>query len=138
MAKWDPRSTSKYRQVEIRPLNRDEALAVASWRYGGELSMYDGDPEAHAALLVMTPEGHGYYALAHDDELLGYCCFGADARVPGQPPPVDGLLDLGAGLRPDLVGKGLGAVGFPLILTYGRERFSPAGFRTRSPHSIDV
>ncbi|MCA1674391.1 MAG: hypothetical protein LC799_20115 [Actinobacteria bacterium] len=116
--------------IIIRPLTRDEALAAASWRYGGELSMYDGGPGHKEALLVMTADGYGYYALVQDGEVLGYCCFGPEGRVPGQPAPADDLLDLGGGLRPDLVGRGLGAVGFPLILAFARERFLPPGFRT--------
>ena len=78
----------------------------------------------------MTAEGYGYYALVQNDDLVGYCCFGPEGRVPGQPAPVDDLLDLGGGLRPDLVGKGLGAVGLPVILAFARERFSPQGFRS--------
>ena len=116
--------------IVIRPLTRDEALAVAAWRYGGELAMYDGEPGQEEALLVRTAEGYGYYALVQNDDFVGYCCFGPEGRVPGQPAAVDDLLDLGGGLRPDLVGKGLGAVGLPVVLAFARERFSPPGFRT--------
>jgi ribosomal-protein-alanine N-acetyltransferase len=116
--------------IVIRPLNRDEALAVAAWRYSGELAMYDSEPGQEVALLTMTGEGYGYYALLQNDDFVGYCCFGPEGRVPGQPAPTDDLLDLGGGLRPDLIGKGLGAVGLPVILAFARERFSPPGFRT--------
>jgi len=122
--------TLNHLNIVIRPLTRDEALAVTAWRYGGELAVYDGEPGQEEGLLAMTAEGHGYYALVMDDDFVGYCCFGPEGRVSGQPVPMDGLLDLGGGLRPDLVGKGLGAVGFPVILAFARERFSPSGFRT--------
>jgi len=121
---------AKHGDITIRALNGEEARIVASWQYGDELSMYDGDPDHHEGLLAMTPEGYGYYAIVVEPELLGYCCFGPEGRVPGQLPPEDDLLDVGGGLRPDLVGKGLGSVGFPLVLAYGRQRFSPPGFRT--------
>ena len=60
-------------------------LAVAAWRYGGELAMYDGEPGQEEALLAMTAEGYGYYALFQNDDFVGYCCFGPEGRVPGQP-----------------------------------------------------
>jgi len=40
-------------------------------------------------------------------ELIGYVCFGEPARVPGMGHE-DGLVDVGWGLRPDLMGRGLG------------------------------
>lgn len=48
----------------------------------------------------------------------------------GQPARSKNLLDLGGGIRPDLVGQGLGAAGMAAVLTYARDRLSPAGFRT--------
>lgn len=126
----NPTMTSSHLNIVIRPLAQDEAFAVSAWRYGEELAMYDGEPGQEDALLVMTEEGYGYYALLQNDELVGHCCFGPEGRVAGQPAPVDDLLDLGGGLRPDLVGKGLGALGLPVILAFARKRFSPQGFRT--------
>ena len=122
--------TPTHLNIVIRPLALDEALAVAAWRYDGELAMYDGDPGQEEDLLIMTAEGYGYYALLENDDFVGYCCFGPEGRVLGQPAPVEDLLDLGGGLRPDLVGKGLGAVGLPVILDFAREQFAPPGFRT--------
>src|SRR5688572_30325029 len=95
----NPTMTHSHLNIVIRPLARDEALAVAAWRYGGELAMYDGDPGQEEDLLVMTAEGYGYYAIVEDDDFVGYCCFGPEGRVPGQPAPVEDLLDLGGGLR---------------------------------------
>lgn len=46
--------------------------------------MYDGEPNNWGRFLAESDTGHGYYA---------------------------GLLDVGGGIRPDLVGRGLGAVG---------------------------
>lgn len=116
------------KNITLRPFT-----AGASWRYGDELSMYDGRPEDAEEPLVSTPDGYG--ATLADGELLGYCCFGPDGRVPGQPQPRADLLDLGGDLRPDLVGQGLGAVGLPLVLTYTRERFSPRGSVSPWPRS---
>ncbi len=115
--------------VHIRPFTWHEASAAASWRYAGDLSMYDGRPDGRHEFLAVADSGHGYYAIVDDRELLGFCCFGPDARVIGQPAVDDGLLDVGGGIRPDLVGQGLGVDGLATVLAYARSRFSPRGFR---------
>ena len=62
--------------------------------------------------------------------LSGFAASDRKGRVAGQPAGSDNLLDLGGGIRPDLVGRGLGAAGLAAVLTYARDRFSPPGFRT--------
>ncbi|MGI8807163.1 MAG: GNAT family N-acetyltransferase [Acidimicrobiales bacterium] len=116
--------------IRIRPFTQEEAVLVASWRYPDELSMYDGEPNDWHQLLAETEEGHGYYAIVDDSDLVGFCCFGPEARVAGQPVTRNNLLDLGGGIRPDLAGQGLGAGGMAAVLTYAQDRFSPPGFRT--------
>lgn len=116
--------------IRIRPFTAEEAVAAASWQYPDDLSMYNGEPGNWSQFLARTDTGHGYYAVVDDGDLVGFCCFGPEARVPGQPAESSDLLDLGGGMRPDLVGQGLGAVGMAAALTYGRDHFSPAGFRT--------
>lgn len=116
--------------MEIRPFTPEEAVVAASWRYPGVLSMYDGDPSAWHTFLVRSESGDGYYAIVDQGELLGFCCFGPEGRVAGQPAEDECLLDVGGGIRPDLVGQGLGAVGLPAVLEFGRQHFSPPGFRT--------
>jgi ribosomal-protein-alanine N-acetyltransferase len=116
--------------VHIRPFTPEEAVIAASWRYPGDLSMYDGEPNNWGQFLAESDTGHGYCAIVDDSELVGFCCLGPEGRVAGQPAKHHGLLDVGGGIRPDLVGRGLGAVGLTAILGYARDRFTPAGFRT--------
>ncbi len=115
--------------VHIRRFTSSEAVEAASWRYAGDLSIYDGRAGGADEFLAVADSGHGYYAIVNDRELVGFCCFGLDARVAGQPAEGDGLLDVGGGIRPDLVGRGLGADGLAAVLAYARHRFSPRGFR---------
>ncbi|MDQ4088761.1 MAG: hypothetical protein M3163_00400 [Actinomycetota bacterium] len=116
--------------MEIRRFTPEEAVVAASWRYPGVLAIYDGDPSAWQTFLVRSESGHGYYAIVDEGELVGFCSFGPEGRVVGQPAEIQGLLDVGGGIRPDLVGQGLGAVGLPAVLAFGRQRFSPPGFLT--------
>ena len=61
--------------LAVRRLTPADAEAIASWRYPGRDSTYD-EP------VSVTPE-RGYWAVARGDELVGRCCFGAEARVRG-------------------------------------------------------
>jgi ribosomal-protein-alanine N-acetyltransferase len=53
--------------------------------------------------------------------------------------PEDGTVDVGAGIRPDLLGQRIGTALMPLVVTHARSRFAPqrlrgaiAEFNTRS------
>ena len=76
----------------------------------------------------LNPE-YAYYALlAAGGELVAYCCFGADARVPGGDYGADAL-DVGLGVRPDLIGKGQGGAYVQAVLDCARRTWSPPVFR---------
>ena len=106
--------------MEVRPLTDADARAVATWRYPDRYSTYDVGEVVTAA--------DGYWAVEHDTELVGYCCFGAEARVPGVEEEV-GTLDVGYGLRPDLVGQGHGPAFARAILAFGVDGFAPERLR---------
>jgi len=98
-------------RLRVRPLQQQEAEAVASWRYQGPWSTYDlhpGDEPINAQA--------GYHAVVDDaGSLVGFVCIGQEARVPGLAAE-DGITDLGVGMRPDLVGRGLGSAFGAVIL----------------------
>jgi RimJ/RimL family protein N-acetyltransferase len=106
--------------MEVQPLTRADAEAIAAWRYEGRYSTYD-------VREVVTPAG-GYWAVVHEGKLVGYCSFGDTARVPGVDGE-EGTLDIGYGMRPDLVGQGLGRAFVAAILAFGVRRFSPQWLR---------
>jgi [ribosomal protein S18]-alanine N-acetyltransferase len=89
--------------LRVRPLERHDAEAVAAWRYQGPWRVYDprpGDEPLSSAV--------GYHAVVDGEgTLVGFVCIGQEARVPGLP-AADGITDVGVGMRPDLVGQGLG------------------------------
>ncbi len=106
--------------MEVRRLTDADARALATWRYADRYSTYDVGEIATAA--------DGFWAVEHDTELVGYCCFGDEARVPGVEEEV-GTLDVGYGLRPDLVGRGHGPAFAQAILAFGVDRFAPERLR---------
>lgn len=85
---------------EVTPLSIEDGLDLAMWQTPGPWAVHDS--------LEPPASDEGYWAIRDAaGDLAGYCCFGEAARVPG----VDadpGLLDVTFGLRPTLVGHGLG------------------------------
>ncbi len=108
----------------FRELTRDDAHAIAGWRYDEPYSVYSADePER-----LFNSEYEYYAALGDEGELVGYCCFGEDARVAGlEEEP--GVLDVGGGLRPDLTGVGLGGPFLREVCRFGGELHDPTRFR---------
>ena len=106
--------------MEVRPLARADAEAIAGWRYAGADAVYDID--------VLVTAEEGYWAVDREGGLIGYCCFGLEARVHGVDEQ-EGTLDVGYGLRPDLMGRGLGRAFVRAILDFGIDRFEPERLR---------
>jgi RimJ/RimL family protein N-acetyltransferase len=106
--------------MDVRPLTPDDAHAIAGWRYPGPYATYDetGIPSA----------ARGIWAVYADEELVGSCCFGQGARVPGVEEE-RGILDVGYGMRPDLMGRGLGRDFVGAILEFARREFPAERFR---------
>jgi RimJ/RimL family protein N-acetyltransferase len=111
----------------FRPLTEIDANAMLGWHYEGPYSRYDSRPEDLAGLL---DPANAYFAVATaEDELLGFCCFGPDARVTGGEYQDESAVDVGGGLRPDLTGKGLGISFLRAILDFARQQFAAETYR---------
>jgi [ribosomal protein S18]-alanine N-acetyltransferase len=111
--------------LRLAPIGAEQAAAVAAWRYPPPFDVYDSTPGDSSHML--QPE-LGYHAVTDGDELIGYCCFGADARVPGGDYD-EPALDIGWGMRPDLMGRGGGVAFVGAILAHAEAMCSPAVMR---------
>lgn len=78
-------------------LSDADRRAVEGWKYPAPYDTYDHD----------GPLEGDYHAVREGGELVGYVCFGEPARIPGMEDEED-LVDVGWGLRPDLMGQGHG------------------------------
>jgi [ribosomal protein S18]-alanine N-acetyltransferase len=115
----------------LTPITRADAEAVSRWRYEGPYSVYDGSADVVVSLL----EPRYLYHAVHGEpgELVGYFCFGEDARVSAG--RTSGLydredaLDVGLGMRPDLTGRGLGEEFVRAGLQFADEHYAPPAFR---------
>lgn len=112
-------------QIVIRPLTDADREAISGWRYGGDLAIYD---PGNGALQLRGPD---HVALASSDgTLLGYGTLGAEAQVPGGAYGSGAdVVDLGMGLRPDLVGQGQGAAALLALIDEAERRLSLMQFR---------
>lgn len=111
-------------------MTESDAWAIMRWQYGPPYELYDAAPEdvPEEVRELLKPE-HAYHAVFDDQAgLVGYCCFGSDAQVPGGDYS-EAALDLGLGLRPDLTGQGLGLSFLQAILDFARREFDPPAFR---------
>ena len=115
----------------LSPITRADAQAISRWRYDGPYSAYNGNPASVASLL----EPRYLYHSVHDDrgELVGYFCYGEDARVSAGKRlglyEREDALDIGLGMRPDLTGRGLGEEFVNAGLRHARNAYSPRTFR---------
>jgi [ribosomal protein S18]-alanine N-acetyltransferase len=102
--------------LAIHPITEPWARAITAWRYPAPYDIYDHEPDDLHRLLLPT---YRYHAVLDAGDLVGYCCFGDDACVPGGTYPPDALA-VGAGMRPDLTGRGHGRRFLAAILDFGR------------------
>ncbi len=94
---------SRDSSVRLRRLTHADAVAASAWQYEGPWSVYDGSDEDPIS------SEKGYQAIVDEDgRFLGFLCTGADARVRGLD-AAPGVLDVGVGLDPSIVGQGRGA-----------------------------
>ena len=99
--------------MRVRELTVEEAERPLGWRYPEPYTTYDAE----------GPLGRDLGFFAVEDEhggLVGFGCVGAEARVPGVEEE-SGTVDVGYGMRPDLVGRGLGREFVGAILAHVAE-----------------
>ena len=108
------------------PITEKDAHVISEWRYERPYSIYNPSPSDLRAFLEPRNSYHSIF----DErvQLVGYCCFGPDARVEGGLYD-DNAIDVGGGMRPDLTGSGMGLVFLNSILDFARTEFSPEIFR---------
>ena len=125
-------SENLYVNAELcwRPMDEAAARAIVGWRYDGAYTLYNtAKEEIGATVRTLCAPQHRYFAISLlDGDLLGFCCFGEDARVPGGNYS-DAALDIGIGIQPVLLGRGLGRRLLRQALTFANQQYAPPRFR---------
>ena len=113
--------------ARIAPMTAAQAAAISQWQYGGIYAFYSHRPKNAADLL----DGTHFAVTDADDALLGFFCFGADARIPTLEEGVydADALDIGLGMRPDLCGQHAGLPFLLRGLAYAQQTHRPNCFR---------
>ena len=116
-------------RYSIIPLVPDLAQVITTWIYQPPYDLYDHTSEDLTGLL--NPEYRYHAVIGEAGDLVGYCCYGLDARVPGgdYSEGEPDVLDIGVGMRPDLTGQGFGRGFVTAIENYAINRFSPRVLR---------
>jgi [ribosomal protein S18]-alanine N-acetyltransferase len=108
--------------LEFGALSLSEAESIARWRYSGDWSVYDTPADQfESSAAYMADPRNGFFGVHQRGELIGFCSLGADGRVPGGSYD-DSCVDCGAGMRPDLVGRGSGAAFLREAVSFLRSR----------------
>lgn len=111
---------------QVGPIDESDAREILSWRYEEPYAMYN--MSADDARLIADP-ANGYLSVRDEGgDLVAFIAFGPEAQVPGGDYSEDAL-DVGAGIRPDLTGRGLGPKIIELAIEEGRRRFGPWRYR---------
>lgn len=116
----------------FEPMSEPYARAIVAWRYPGQYNIYntESDADVEADVRVLLDPRYAYHAvLDAEGDLVGFCCFGADAQVPGGDYSDLSALDVGLGLRPDLAGHGRGLGFLEAIMDFARKRYGVTRFR---------
>ena len=114
-------------KAKIVAMTTEHARAISLWKYDGIYSFYDHSESNVEGYM----DGTHFVCTNESGDLIGYFCFGEDARIPTIEENVynDGFLDVGLGLRPDLCGKKLGASFLKMGLDYAQKTFNTKWFR---------
>ena len=107
--------------MKVRALTSADAAAIAAWRYPGRYATYDCDDAA-------SLERDHWAVIGERGALGGYCAFGAPARVAGAAAEA-GTLDIGYGMRPEVMGGGGGRRFVAAILEFAVAREDPERMR---------
>jgi [ribosomal protein S18]-alanine N-acetyltransferase len=108
-------------RLRVEPLTPEDASVIIAWRYRPPYDTYDVDVgTAH----LLDPR-HRYHGIWDGDELLGYCCFGVDATMPGGSYD-DEQLEIGWGMHPDRMGQGRGSEFVGAIVEHAERHYAPS------------
>jgi len=113
--------------LQIVDMTKEYAGIISGWKYGGAYSIYDESEENIDGFM----NGAHFACTDASGELIGYFCFGEDARIPTVEENVydDNFIDIGLGLKPDLCGRSLGLTFLKKGLQHARDIYGATSFR---------
>jgi [ribosomal protein S18]-alanine N-acetyltransferase len=119
-------------QFRFAPVEEADARAIQAWRYEGQYAIYNLEEEDDPATMLDRRSPH-YAVKDEHGELVGFFAYGSAAYVWDHGEPhlysENNTITIGLGMRPDLMGRGLGLAFTQAGLDFAREHFRPDYFR---------
>lgn len=121
-------SRANSREIGLRltfcQLEEKHASSIVNWRYSSPYDYYNfnADPVEGDLHYLIDVKNNFWAILNRQGELEGYCSFGSDGQVPGGDYSTDAL-DIGMGIRPDLVGQGRGKQYAQAVIDHGASQY---------------
>jgi len=114
-------------EMKITEMTTEYAHLVLTWTYEDVYSRYNHGKD----FIDVCTDGNHFAFTDENGELLGYCCFGFEAKVPTEEENAydDNFLDVGLHIRPDLCGKKLGASFINACLDFAKNKYGTSRFR---------
>jgi RimJ/RimL family protein N-acetyltransferase len=114
-------STVPLAPYRVTDLSIEDGMAIAMWRTPGPWAVQDS--------LESPRPDEGYWAVRDaQDRLIGFCCFGEDARAPGLDPSAS-VLDVALGLAPEFTGRRLSRDFAETVVEHARKVAEDRGLR---------
>jgi len=113
--------------LQIIDMTKEYASEISKWKYDGVYSIYNESEDGFDALT----NGAHFACIDATQGLIGYFCFGRDARIKTIEESVydDSFIDIGLGLKPDLCGRSLGLIFLNEGLKYASVLYNTNKFR---------
>lgn len=119
-------------QLTLSSMNENDAREYIAWRYDAPYDIYnvvmdDNELRDYVAFCV-DPSNRMFAIRDSRAEMVGFCVYGADARINGGDYRQDAL-DIGMGIRPDHTGRGLGGTFAGTVIQHALLTYRPNGLR---------
>lgn len=117
-------------KIYYRPADAISAREFLQWQYAAPYDIYNCPPE-HIDKFIqynIDPENNVYVMFDGNDELIGYCSYGMDARV-GSGDYSEEALDIGLMIKPELTGQGMGSDFASEVIRNGIAKYVPKKLR---------
>ena len=115
---------------KIRNMNEEAAIDILNWRYDPPYDFYNNELNSDS-MKEMLEDSYSF-VLDQNDSLVGFFCIGGSAQVPvGRQFGAysEALADIGIGMKPELTGKGYGAIFFSFVLEHVQDIFKGVPIR---------
>lgn len=118
--------------LRIISMTKEYAHLISQWTYDGIYSLYNNSGD----MLDSFMDGNHFACIGESNQLVGYYCFGGEARIPTIENDVfhNEFIDVGLGMNPMFCGHGFGLTFLEAGLKYACGFYESSKFRLSVVH----